>query len=193
MGTVDAGGCTWSPDGTLFAVWDYAAEFRLLVYTALGTLRFSYMVGPEAVKPSTILPLTTSSVHNHLPINERKSTKLPPMSKSDELIVAPSAGSTRAQRVVHTTRSTSTTPIRPKSTKLLPNDSSTTATLPKHAGGGLGIRQVNWSPKGNMLALGGYDEKVPYCPSLHLALGTTKQELTQFLCFLLYLSVDSST
>lgn len=159
LGTVDAAAASWSPDGKFLAVWDYAAEFRLLVYTPLGYLRFAYMTAPDAVRPA-LLPLTPSTSTN-APAASRPGKvavkQAPNSSASSELTTA--GPPTRAQRVVQAPRAVSGT-VRTPNSRDSGGGGDAGSVLPKHTGGGLGIRRAAWCPTGEVLAIGSYDEKV---------------------------------
>lgn len=139
-----------------FAVWDGPAEYRLLVYTSAGHLRFNYIIAPVATKP-TVQPLGPSTASNVPPPAAAPTPATASNSIQTEL--STTSPPVRAQRVVHASRAKKTTPGR-NSAPPKPAPQDPAASLPKHAGGGLGLRKVSWNPTGNLLAVGGYDEKV---------------------------------
>ena len=165
----DAADALWSPDGLHIAVWEGQLEYKLLVYTPLGKLRSTFMIDPVLEgEPTTVAP--------HL---DSTSTARPPkpsaaLSQSVLRGSATAAGSFGANNSGSSgSSSNNNSPHAGHSTKSK-NASDMVSAV---AGGGLGIRQVQWHPSGKYIAVGGYDEQVRIlessewleCASLDLA------------------------
>lgn len=111
----DAHDVVWAPDGSCLAVWEGPLEYKLQIYTPLGTLRATFLIEPDS---DTSTPVTRT-------------------------------GTLSEPRQATTKRRTEA------------------VDLPHIvAGGGSGIRQVEWHPSSLFLAVGGGDEKVRILESM---------------------------
>lgn len=114
LGMNDAHDLLWAPDGSCLAVWEGPLEYKLQIYTPLGTLRATILIEPDS---DTNVPITRSG-----------------------------------------------TPAEPRQTSRRRTEASDLASIV--AGGGSGIRQVEWHPSSLFLAVGGGDEKVRILESM---------------------------
>ncbi len=47
LGMNDAHDLLWAPDGSCLAVWEGPLEYKLQIYTPLGTLRATFLIEPD--------------------------------------------------------------------------------------------------------------------------------------------------
>ena len=110
----DAHDVLWAPDGSYLAVWEGPLEYKLQIYTPLGTLRATFLIEPDS--------------DNSTPVTRQGAA------------VEPRQTSKRRQESIDLTSVV--------------------------AGGGSGIRQVDWHPSSLFLAVGGGDGRVRILESM---------------------------
>ncbi|KDN52931.1 hypothetical protein K437DRAFT_253565 [Tilletiaria anomala UBC 951] len=153
LATNDARGAAWSPDGRHIAVWEGHMEYKLLVYTRCGSHRFTFWIPPNLVEPiSSALPTGTSGLPL-LAVQSTASARSSTMASS--LRKSYSSNSVKTEEDESKSKEKRRAPSQAIPKKRKSDDEET-----KVSGGGLGIRQVAWSPHSTLLAVGGFDEHI---------------------------------
>ncbi|KAN0066414.1 hypothetical protein ACQY0O_000508 [Thecaphora frezii] len=144
LATNDCADAAWSPDSLHIAVWEGQLEYKVLIYTALGRLRSMFVIDPQSGdEPMTRAP--------HLDASSPAPAPRPSASLSQSVLRSSAVGSGSSKLRSSTLASSTSASARSR------KDEDAPLSV---AGGGLGIREVQWHPSGRYLALGGYDEQV---------------------------------
>jgi len=136
--TNEISGAAWSPDGSIFAVWEHMLEYKLFAYTIFGTPQAAVTMQEDLI-PHVAVPISAA---------ECRATLTSP------------TDSGRARRVPVFSSTTSASRVSSMSTSLTKHRSSYSGD-PKHLKThGLGVRVVAWHPSSEFLAVGAYDDHV---------------------------------
>ncbi len=180
-----ARGVAWSPNGRYLALWEAGMEYKLVVYTRCGTLRYTFWIPPQSQSSSSMAgagdahqPVSTAvtgeafaadaelaekeererKVLGSISANKRSDAAESPATSEGHENSASSSSAADNKQPLRGSRARN--PSAAERRKVSGEKDDGAGASSKVFGDGLGIRQVQWSPDSKILAVGGYDEKV---------------------------------